>query len=340
MNVAVLLGGDSPERDVSLASGKSIVEALRSRGHEAWPFDPAMPPGGPAEPVEVDIGEEPPDEAPSGVGMLELFCSPSIRRADVVFVALHGGMGEDGTIQAILEAAGVPYTGTGVLGSALAMNKDRSKAVFRASGVQTAPYLLVTEEEAPEAGALTDRIASEIGYPVVIKPNGSGSSVGFSYVQEAGNLAEALEKAFRFDDDLIVEKCIPGREITAAMMDGTELPLIEIVPEGGFYSYKCKYTKGASRYIVSPDLDEEIASRIKECAGVAYRSLLCRDYARVDFRLDPEGEPFCLEVNTLPGMTELSLVPMAAAGAGISFEELIEAICKMAAARGSLGSGD
>jgi D-alanine-D-alanine ligase len=335
MKVVVLLGGDSPERDVSLASGKGILDALRSRGHEAYPLDPALPPDLHVEPSGGRIGETPPGEGPAlpDDEVFDWLRSPQLLAADLVFIALHGGAGEDGRVQALLETAGAPYTGTGVLGSALAMNKDRSKALFSEAGVQTAPYFLTRGAGDVEFKRVRDAVEVGIGFPVVIKPNNQGSSVGFSYVRGPEDLPEALRKASAFDDNLIIERFIPGREITAAILDGEALPLVEIIPDGGFYDYKRKYTKGTSRYVVPADIEEKPAARIKHEAVLAYNALLCRDYARVDFRLSDEGEPFCLEVNTLPGMTELSLVPMAARAAGLEFDELVEKICLVALER-------
>ncbi|UCF05068.1 MAG: D-alanine--D-alanine ligase [bacterium] len=335
MKIAVLIGGDSAERDVSLSSGKGIIEALRQRGHEAYPVDPALPVEEQCEPETAAIGECPPEEVPAILPerAFDWARSPLICEAEVVFNALHGGVGEDGTIQAILEAAGVPYTGTGVLGSALSMNKDRSKALFREAGVRTAPHILLSSARDAEAGRIGGDIENGLGFPVVVKPNGQGSSVGFSFVPEPTGIGEALERAATYGDEIVIERFIPGREITAAILGCGALPLVEIVPEGGFYDYKRKYTKGTSEYIVPAVLEREIAETVQEQAVAAFRALTCRDYARVDFRLSEKEEPFCLEVNTLPGMTELSLVPMAARSAGIEFDELVERICHMARAR-------
>lgn len=333
MKVTVLLGGDSPERDVSLASGTGIVRALRGKGHEASPLDPALPLERQIEPEDVHIDERPPeslrplppDEA------FEWLRSPLLHEADLVFNGLHGGAGENGTIQALLEAAGVVYTGTGVLGSALAMNKDRSKTIFGAAGVQTAEHLVVRRGNDP--GGLRGLVEEKLGFPVVVKPNDQGSSVGFSFVEDPSGLEEALEKAAAYRSDVIVERFVAGREITVSILDGRALPVVEIIPEGGFYDYKRKYTKGTSRYVAPAELDEATARRFQEQAVLAYEALCCRDYARVDFRMSEDREPYCLEVNTLPGMTELSLVPMAAKASGMDFGELVERICMMAAER-------
>ncbi len=336
MKVTVLLGGDSPERDVSLASGAAILKALRAAGHEARAVDPALRAGADAEPRATKIGSAPPG-APPPLAAGEQFAwlnAESIRSADVVFIALHGGAGEDGTVQALLETAGVVYTGSGILASALAMNKDRSKALFREAGVQIAPHVLVdasSERERAEAGG---EVARTVGYPAVVKPNCQGSSVGFSFVPRAEDLGEALRLAACCGGECVVERSVPGRELTAAILQGEALPLVEIIPEGGFYDYKRKYTKGTSRYVAPAEVDAKTAERIKREAALAFRALACRDYARIDFRLSGDGEPYCLEVNTLPGMTELSLVPMAAKAAGIGFGDLVERIARAAAARG------
>lgn len=336
MKITVLLGGRSAERDVSIASGLGIMKALRGRGHEVLPLDPALPLAAQREPEAAAMGEIPPEE-PAPLPPEDVFrwlWSPAVREADVVFNALHGGAGEDGRVQALLETAGKPYTGTGVMGSALAMNKDRSKALFAEAGVRTAPHLLTCVAGEIEARRVLQTIEEGIGFPAVVKPNNQGSSVGFSYLPGPEGLEEALRGASCYDNVLMVERYVAGREITAAVLDGAALPLVEILPDGGFYDYKHKYTKGASRYIAPAPLDGRIAERIRREAVLAYGALECRDYARVDFRLGEDGEPSCLEVNTLPGMTELSLVPMAAAAAGMGFGELAERICLLARSRG------
>ena len=336
VKITVRLGGDSPERDVSLASGMGIVEALKKRGHDAEPLDPAGRIG--ADAAKSHIGEAPPSELPDlpPDEAIDWLRSPLLRDADAVFIGLHGGAGEDGTVQALLESVRANYTGTGVLGSALSMNKDRSKALFNEAGVQTAEHLLV---QAGSGASLIEEVDQLFGFPVVVKPDNQGSSVGFSFVKEPGELIEAVEKAACYSSDVLVERYIAGREITVAILDGEPLPVVEIVPEGGIYDYKRKYTKGTSKYIVPAEIDSGLAERVQREALLAYHSICCRDYARADFRMDGSGEPYCLEVNTLPGMTGLSLVPMAAKAAGIDFEELVERICLMAHERGRSGTG-
>lgn len=333
MKVTVLLGGDSPERDVSLASGMGIVRALREKGHEVRLLDPALPLDRQGEPSDVHIDETPPVsiEPLPRERTLDWLRSPLLLDAEVVFVGLHGGAGENGTVQALLEAAGVTYTGTGVLGSALAMNKDKSKAIFGLEGVRTAEHVLVRRSDPP--GDVGRLVEERLAFPVVVKPNDQGSSVGFSFVEDSSGLGAAVGKAASFCNEVIVERFVAGREITAAVLGGRALPLVEIIPDGGFYDYKRKYTKGTSRYVAPAELGSGAAGRIQEQAVLAYGALCCRDYARVDFRMSEAGEPYCLEVNTLPGMTELSLVPMAARAAGMGFDELVERICRMAAGR-------
>jgi len=335
VKIVVLLGGDSPERDVSLVTGKGIIEALQRREHDVVAIDPALPMDEQTAPgSEVHISSRPPSVEFSlpREKVFEWAQSEELLSCDLVFIALHGGMGEDGTVQAVLDMAGVPYTGSSVLASALAMNKDRAKALFREAGVPIAPHLFVKKGDI-EMDEIAARIDGEVGFPVVVKPNNQGSSVGFSFVESNRGLEKAFEIAAEYSDELIVEKYIPGREVTVAVLDGKPLPIVEIVPEGGFYDYKRKYTKGTSRYIVPAPLDEDVAERLSIEGVRAFEALSCRDYARVDFRLSDDGNIYCLEVNTLPGMTELSLVPMAAREAGIEFDELVERIALMAYSR-------
>ena len=337
MRVVVLLGGDSAERDVSLATGRGVIAALSRRGHEVIALDPAAgkrldrdglervrigeEPASGTDPKKTGVQGVPAEAAPvSGRGLV-LAGHPDLASCDVVFVALHGGMGEDGTLQALLDLSGVPYTGSGMLASALAMDKHRAKMIFRAAGVPTPRGVLLARREesvSPEAWG---------GFPAVVKPNRQGSSVGVHIVEDPVGLGAALDDAFRYGP-VVVEKYVPGREVTVAVLDGEALPVVEIIPEDGFYDYRHKYTKGRTRYQVPADLPAETAAEARRLGEAAYAALGCGGVARVDFRLSPEGRLYCLEVNTVPGMTETSLVPMAAAAAGIGYDELVERLVK------------
>ena len=264
MRVIVLLGGDSPERDVSLVSGRAVGQALLRRGHEVLAVDTA---GGKL--VELressSIGSEPPPQAlvheGDAIRTVERIGHAAFGEVDVVFVALHGTGGEDGTIQALLEIAGLPYTGSGLLASSLAMDKETAKRVFRDLGVPT-PTGFGAPADAPLAD-LAPRVAAECGYPAVVKPNGQGSSVGVSIVRAAAELAEAVASAGAYDSRLLFETFIPGREMTVAILEGQALPVVEIVPKSGFYDYRNKYTPGSSEYQVPADIPEAVAVELQ-----------------------------------------------------------------------------
>jgi len=297
--VGVLYGGISAEREVSLRSGAAVGNALASLSY----------------PVEmIDVRDVP-------IGALTL------ERMDVAFVALHGTFGEDGGIQSVLEVLGVPYTGSGVNASRLAMDKVASKACFRRAGVPAAAFVELDASWKPER-----RLAAvaPLGLPIVVKPAAQGSSVGVSIVETDEQLAGALARALEFDERAIAEEFIPGRELTVGIMGDKPLPIIELVYEGRLFTWEIKYTKGAARHVVNPPLPRGLAERIQALALAAHRSLGCRGCSRVDFRLDADGQPFALEVNTVPGMTETSLLPDAAAAAGIGFAELCRAAIEMA----------
>lgn len=324
------MGGASAERNVSLASGLRIVQALSSRGHRVTALDPStgvLSNAGLDQLRKQNVGTEPPSlEALAGLsdGRLldDLVTMPEIREADVVFLALHGGQGEDGTIQALLDMAGVKYTGSGHLASALAMDKDLSKTLFRAAGVQTAEWLM-----APQPAALVEQ---SLGLPVVVKPSKQGSTVGLSIVKRLGEYDSAVMTAGLYDDEVMIERFVPGREITVGILDGEPLAVGEIIPRHEIFDYECKYTPGMSQEIFPADLPSDAADRCRRLGVAAHEALKLGGYSRVDFRLTPAGEFFCLEVNTLPGMTATSLLPQSAAAVGIDFPELCERICRSA----------
>jgi D-alanine-D-alanine ligase len=337
LKIVVLMGGTSAERDVSLASGEAIVEALRSKDHNVIPIDSALGKkflSHNAEFLPEGIGTEPPDikalEKKGGELTLKTLESFELNDVDVVFLALHGGSGEDGTIQALLDLAGKPYTGSGMLASALAMDKAMSKKIFEQSGILTPKWFLVETKDSTDISTIENKAEKFLGFPLVIKPNNQGSTVGFSLIENKDDLKEGIKKAKMFSDKILFEEYIPGRELTVGILDNQALPVIEIVPEHGIYDYECKYTKGKSRYICPADLPKEKTKEIRAIGLRAFQALGCKDYARVDFRYSPDEKLYCLEVNTLPGMTSTSLVPKAAKGMGIDFPELVERITKLA----------
>jgi len=331
LKITVLMGGESAERNVSLASGIRIVLALRSRGHEVIAFDPSNGPISEEEQQKLAtsaVGTEPPTldalaKTTGGAFLPGLEAIPEIANADVVFLALHGGMGEDGTIQALLDMAHVRYTGSGHLSSALAMDKDLSKKLFRAAGVQTADWLM--------APASIEEVDKLLGFPVVVKPSKQGSTVGLSVVKKRDDFDAAVKEAWRYDDEVMIEQFVPGRELTVGILEDQALPVGEIKPVHEIYDYECKYTAGMAVEEFPAKLSPEQASRVQAQAVAAFKALKLKGYARIDFRLSGSedggsGEFYCLEANTLPGMTELSLIPQGAAAAGITFSELCERI--------------
>ncbi len=298
----MLLGGPSSEREVSLKTGRAVASALRRQGLDV---------------VEIDVGED----------LSRLVDQLKEVRPHVVFIALHGTFGEDGVIQGVLEYLGLPYTGSGVLASALAMDKVASKRLFSYHGIPVPRYTIFRKEGWTLPG---ETPLEELSYPLVVKPAAEGSTIGVSIVKEEEDLEGALKEAYKYGDTVLVEEFIEGREITVGILGEEPLPVIEIIPETGFYDYRAKYTPGLTRYEVPAKLPRETAIMVQDMALLAHRALGCRDVSRVDFRLAEDGTPYILEVNAIPGMTETSLLPKAAAAAGISFEELVLRILESA----------
>jgi D-alanine-D-alanine ligase len=321
MKIAVLFGGTSEERDVSIASAAQIIPALRALGHEVFAVDTATGRlSGPAEQqlLSSHVTPEPPSgSAIQAVRAHAVALSPAafdIRGVDLVFVALHGGAGEDGRLQALLDLAGLPYTGSNHIASATAMDKDLSKRLLRAAGLPTPDWLM----------------ARELGWPVVVKPNKQGSTVGLSVVRAAAQLDAAVANARRYDDEVMIERFLPGREFTVGILEGQALPVGEIIAPGEVFDYQSKYQTGGARELFPAELPEAHARRLQELALRAHRVLKLGAYSRIDFRRDAAGDDWCLEANTLPGMTATSLLPQAARAAGISFGELLLRICRAA----------
>jgi D-alanine-D-alanine ligase len=273
------------------------------------------------------VGTEPPSleslsKVAEGAFLPNLTSMKEITGADVVFLGLHGGQGEDGTIQALLDMAGVKYTGSGHLSSALAMDKDLSKKLFRVADVKTADWLM--------APVSIEQVEGILDLPVVVKPSKQGSTVGLSVVKKREDIQPAITEALKFDDEVMIERFVPGRELTVGVLGEIALPVGEIIPKHEIYDYECKYTAGMAVEEFPAKISPEATHRVQEQALDAFKSLKLRGCARIDFRLTSEGEFYCLEANTLPGMTELSLIPRGAAAMGLSFPDLCERIVKLA----------
>lgn len=327
MRIAVLFGGTSEERDVSIASAAQIIPALRALGHDVHAVDTAtgqLPPAEEQRLLASRVAPLPPSS--TAIGQMRaraVGLSPAqfdIRHTDVVFLALHGGAGEDGRIQALLDLAGMPYTGSNHIASAAAMDKDLAKRLFRSAGVPTADWLM-----APAVGAEVERV---LGWPVVVKPSKQGSTVGLTVVRAPGELAAAVKTAHAFDDEVMIERFIPGREFTVGILDQQALPVGEIFPPGEVFDYQSKYQQGGAREVFPAQLPEAESAQLQDYALRAHRALKLGTYSRIDFRRDAGGQFWCLEANSLPGMTATSLLPQAARAAGIDFPALLERICR------------
>jgi len=304
--IAVLMGGWSAERSISLRSGGAVVRALQSLGLRV---------------VSIDVGKD-------------IFLRLRRIKPDICFITLHGCPGEDGTIQAILELLKIPYTGSGVLASALGINKIYSKQIFVQNKILTPEWEVVKPiidyfptGDLPKGDRLP---ITKFSLPVVVKPASQGSTIGITIVRKKAELAEAVKKAFRYDKEIIVEKYIKGMEITVGILGQRALPVIEIVPQQGnkFYNYQAKYARGGSEHIIPARLGKRKLIQAQKLGLKAHNSLGCRGFSRVDMRVTSEGKIYVLEVNTIPGMTETSLIPEAAKAVGIEFPELVLEIIK------------
>jgi len=306
--IGVLLGGLSSERDVSLRTGEAVLAALAARGHDAVPIYVDRD-------VDVALRQE---------------------RVDIAFIALHGRWGEDGCIQGLLETLGIPYTGSDVLASALAMHKGKAKELFRLHNLPTPAYYTLTEDDAVDVLG----VHGDFGFPCVVKPIREGSSVGIAICASADELVPAIERALCFDDEVVVERFIAGREVSVAVLDDRALGAVEIAPRSGFYDYGNKYTTGATDYFVPPRLSPERYRGVLAQALRAHTALGCRGATRVDMIVSDSGNEFILEVNTVPGLTPTSLLPKIADTAGISFGELCEMMLASASLATRRGRGE
>ena len=335
MKVLLLAGGDSGERDVSLDSGAAVFEALKKLGHDVVALDPAtrhslLDKKGVTYIADKSFKQEVltlDKETPKAV---MTFDSPDLSDVEVVFIGLHGGGGENGTIQNLLDLAGKKYTGSNMTASAVAMNKELVKRLMVSEGIKTPQWALYRLKDGP----LDDKTAADtterFSFPVIVKPNDGGSTIGLTKVNRREELPEAFARAAEQSKEVLVEEYIPGRELTVAVFDGRAFPVVEIKPKSGLYDYEAKYTKGKSEYIAPAPIDDNLAERMRTTAEKVYDIVGASGAARIDFLLDDTGEYYCLELNTLPGMTSLSLVPMAAKCVGIDFTRLIEMILESA----------
>ncbi|MCL2320639.1 MAG: D-alanine--D-alanine ligase [Oscillospiraceae bacterium] len=339
MKVVVLAGGLSPERDVSLASGSLIANALMENGHKVFLLDLYKGIASISDDLFVDstsnkrfeykVENTEPDlealkrEVNNGDSLIGKNVIELCLNADVVFLALHGDIGENGKLQALFDCYGIKYTGSSYTASLLAMDKDIAKKLMVYNNIKTANWKLVNIKE-------HDENLNDIEFPCVVKPCSCGSSVGVSIVKNKGEFLEAIESAKKYEENILIEKMIKGREFSIGILEGEALPIIEIIPKEGFYDYKNKYQAGFTKEVCPAEIDEATTKMLQDIAKKVHNALRLGSYARIDFILDEAGEAFCLEANTLPGMTPTSLLPQEARAIGISYNELCERILNLA----------
>ena len=336
MKVVVLAGGLSPERDVSLSSGSLIANALIENGHEVFLLDlykgideideDLFIDRNSGKRFEFDVKMSEPDleslkkEVNNGKSLIGKNVIELCLKADVVFLGLHGDIGENGKLQALFDCYGIVYTGTPYIGSLLAMDKDIAKQIMVQNNIRTADWKVIDAENFNE----------EIEFPCVVKPLSCGSSVGVSIVNDADELIRAINFAKKYEKNILIENMIKGREFSVGVLNGKALPVIEIIPNEGFYDYKNKYQKGFTKEVCPAELDEEATKKLQETALKVHKALRIGAYSRIEFILDENGDAFCLEANTLPGMTPTSLVPQEALADGVSYNDLCERILNLA----------
>ncbi len=325
ITVALLVGGTSPEREVSKNTGKSVYRALLNLGYIVKVIDPAF---GLNQPLDIEKVFDAKDYTERlNRNFVEAVNSALFDDVDVAFIALHGKWGEDGVLQSLLELRGIKYTGSKILASALAMDKCMTKVMFQHFDVDTPKWFVINKNE-NDFNLIRSKIKMFFGYPCVVKPNDEGSTIGLTICRGDVEVEEAVDKARKFSAKVLVEEYIPGHELTVAVLGQQVFPVLEIKPKSGFYDYENKYTQGRTDYIVPADIPEKVSEHLRQQALLAFNSVGCESYARIDFRMTNDYKSYCLEVNTLPGMTSTSLVPKMAKAAGISFEDLIDRIIK------------
>ena len=330
--IALLTGGSTPERDVALAGAAQVVKALRTLGHEVTVVDTVSGPltlAAEEALLAQDVRREPPTperlaELAAQENLPALVSSGEMRAADLVFLVLHGLQGEGGTVQALLELGRLRYTGSGPLGSGMAMDKEVTKRQLQAAGIPTADWGMWPMLP----GAIAD-----LGMPLIVKPSNGGSTVGLTLVKAPEEVDDAVALALATDRDVMLERFLPGREFTVGILGQKALAVGEIIPQHEIFDYECKYTPGLTREVFPAEIPDELAHEMRDLALATHRVLKLRDFSRVDFRLDSAGAPYVLEANTLPGMTGTSLLPQSAAAVGIPFLDLCAEICRLALAR-------
>jgi D-alanine-D-alanine ligase len=337
MKIAVLMGGNSEEREVSLSSGAEVARALREAGHDVVAVDTTRGVlSGEEEDALLASGVQVDPPAPDALDLLDtgdttaLTRAPEVAETDLLFLALHGGSGEDGTLQTLLELTGLPFVGSGPVGCALAMDKDLTKRLLRDEEIPTPDWMM--------APAMTDEVVARLGLPVIVKPVSGGSTLGLTLVRRPDEIHAAVNLAFEYDDQVMFEAFVSGREVTVGILGDVALPVGEIIPAHELFDYECKYQPGMAEEIFPADLPQALASHIQELALKVHRILRLREFSRVDFVLDGAGVPWCLEANSLPGLTSNSLLPKAARAAGIPFPDLCHRIAMMAVERVRKGS--
>lgn len=337
MNIIVLAGGNSTEREVSIASGQGVCKALRERNHKAVLLDPYFGASQKEEnlfPTEYDVDKaadamrEMSSKLEETMKTRKGFFGPNVleicKEADIVFLALHGANGEDGKVQSVLDLMGIKYTGSGPLSSGMAMDKGITKMVFEAKGVPTPKGITL------EKGKCSSQLADYgMGFPVIVKPCCGGSSVGVCIANNQTEYQAALLEAFSYENEVVVEQFITGREFSVAVVDGKAYPLIEIAPLQGFYDYKNKYQAGSCVETCPADLSSALTKEMQKYAEMGYKALNLQAYARLDFLMDDEGNMYCLEANTLPGMTPTSLIPQEAKAIGMDYPQLCEKLIEV-----------
>jgi D-alanine-D-alanine ligase len=335
MRVLLVAGGNSSENQVSLNTGAAIYESLRRSGHEVQAIDPAsgrnlIAADGTFDARLITLSSGSTSNDADSKALSAALSTPVFRNIDVVFIALHGGEGENGMIQSLLDLSGIKYTGSGMTASAVAMNKAITKRLFASAGISTPKWELYRYTGPKDVKKFADDITSRFSFPVIVKPNDGGSTVGLTKAMCANGLPEAIESAVKESCNILVEDYIAGRELTVAVLDGEAFPVVEIRPRNGLYDYEAKYTKGKSEYLAPAPIPDAVAISVKEAAVKAFDMIGASGLARIDFLYQEPSKYYCLEVNTLPGMTNLSLAPMAAKCAGISFDQLVERIIQSA----------